>query len=184
MKNKMVLTFLVFLFSTLSVTAQNKPEQKQTAESHSAVKVEAKDDSFSGKRVVRIEGLPIGENLTFSLKSTVDLNRKPNSFDRLLEYAEVTFISTTGKREYGSRSNRFDFLVDGVRVEGGEARSNPATDNLGVDQREKVIGSVDLNSLAKVVQGVNVQMKIGENVFSITAETTKHLKIFVSAVRQ
>ena len=180
MKRNIMASLILFLMPILSVTAQNKTKDN-SSDSVQTVKVETVNDEFSGRRKVTLKDLPIAQNLLVSLSAAVDLKKSVSSFDRFLEYSDITFVSSTGKRVYGSIDNRFDFLVDGKRVEGSLARSSPTTDDMFKDNRELVIGMMDLNRLAQVSVGRKVQLKIGENVFDLSSEALLKFKEFVAA---
>lgn len=142
--------------------------------------IEIKDDEFSGKRTVTLKEQQIAPNLTLTMISTLDTAGPRSIAD--LDYAEMTFTSTTGKREYGSSDSEVNFIVDGKRVRGGQAKSGPLTDHFAEDGKEIVIGVIYISSLEKIARGSEVKMKMGENVFTLDEATKKNIKEFVKAL--
>lgn len=144
-------------------------------------KVTVVKDEFTGKRTVTLTAHPLSETLTVSLTAVVPINDTRTAMEKYLSYATVNFVSMSGKIEYGS-TKEVNFLVDRKRVAGNAARSD-FFGNSGNRRVETVIATLGFDVLQKVMQGREVEMKLGENVFELNEAFRKLLKEFLIAAQ-
>lgn len=173
MKTKSIQYLIAAFVLVIAVSAASAQQPANSA-------IEVKDDEFSNKLTVTLKEQPVAPNLTLTMTSTVKKSGPKSIAD--LDFAQLEFTSTTGKREYGSTDNEVNFMVDGKRVRGGAARSGPLTDKLARDGKELVIGVIYLSSLEQIARGKEVKMKLGENVFTLDEAMRRNIKDFVKAL--
>ena len=173
MKTKSIQYLIAAFVTMMAVSAASAQKPANSA-------IEVRDDEFSNKLTVTLKEQPVAANLMLTLTSTVKKSGPRSIAD--LDFAQLEFISTTGKREYGNSDNEVNFMVDGKRVRGGTATSGPLTDKLAQDGKELVIGVIYLSSLEQIARGKEVKMKLGENVFTLDEATRRNIKEFLKAL--
>ena len=191
MTTKFSAYFCVMIILCIAVVGSAQTDDKKSDKNIGQVSV--KDDEFTGKRKVTLKKLSLAENLTLSLETEADLKslsgnqsstgraRAEENFRNSLADATVTFIvAHPGAPLFLGDRNRFDFMIDGARVEGNFAGS--LADFPSTNGKEEVISVVNLDTLAKVVRGRDVKMKLGDQIYTIDSSAKDKIKEFLKAV--
>ncbi len=165
---------------------REKAEQakaEQTAfDEWKAKNLKIEDDEFSSNRKVILLPQAVAPNLTVSLEYKRFKTTAPDPIGRLTDYCTVTFVNTSGKWEYTSEENEFNFLVDGQRVHGGLAHSNITSKVYSNANKEEVVGVIDVSNLRRATAGKEIKMKIGDNVFVLDQKLIRALKFYADEV--
>lgn len=182
MTNFSLIAIAFILFICFGQASAQEREKVSTPEKTEAVvtssSVEITEDRFSGKRKFRLAKQKITSVLTLELSVTIDLDAPAITAQQWSsEYVGIKFTFGAG----ASSGSEFNFIVDGKRVKGGNLKYlvSPLHNDRGF-----YIGSITVGSLEKIANGSEVEMKLGNEVYSIGEFARKNIKAFIAALKR
>lgn len=181
MTNFSLIAIALILFICSSQTFAQERKRASTPEETGAVvtssSVEITEDKFTGKREVRLTKQIITSVLTIELNETIDLDAPAKTTQQWFS-ARVGIKFTP---DSGFINGEFNFIVDGKRVKGGNLKylASPLQNERGF-----YIGGITVGDLEKIANGSEVEMKLGNEVYSIDEFARKNIKAFVAALKR
>jgi hypothetical protein len=205
MKTKNITFILIIVLFSLLLSVENVAQTKKrkvtktptntkkTTKSipvvvETSADVSVNEDKFSGKRTVTLSSQEVSSQLSFSINQRFDIDDDRSNENISFDFFASKSLFKTSRFSIYVPSLKFkgdaefNFIVDRLRVKGGEIVIESSSVNQ--NGKETFYSYMSIGNLEKVAKGSKVEMKFADEVFTLSQEIKKNLRVFVKSVKK